>query len=189
MKSISIAAAALALSATAAFAQDNGLTEQEVRAFFAEVSSDAEAAVQAEDWEGIQNWIARHVTDDAAIALRGSLAITGGMVANFEVAMTGTHLERVTGMMMGSQQQMPMDMVEDYSLSTEVRSVNELPNGQASAQVMFHESGRLSPPEDAEHADLPEMVFDALSACAIRLAPNANGPQIVNVMCESITTM
>jgi len=204
---ITPAATVLALAAAAAHAQDadeNGrtLTADEARDFFGEVASDAEEAVRREDWAGIMNWFERHVTEDATIALRGTATMTGGMVASFEVVMDGAHLSRVAGMAMGAggsgqAMSMPMDMIEDYALSTDVQAVNELPNGQVTAAVVFHESGRVAPPEEAtgqeapqaQAREMPELVFDQLSSCMIRLAPGEDEIRIVNVACESTAMM
>lgn len=180
------ALALLVAGAPGAFAQ--GLSASDVETFFDDLDERAEAAVEEEDWQGIQSWIADHISNDAALAMRGTVSVTGGPLASIEVTMRGADVERHANMMLGQNGMTDRIDVESYSLSTTVAGTNDLPNDQASARVMFHESGVIAPMGEATQA-MPEITFERISNCVVRLSPGDDGPQIVNMACEFVAMM
>ena len=186
-------AVALALAAAPVHAQTDAaaLDEAQVRAFFATLVEQSETAVAARDWQGLQAWLAGHVTDTAPVAMWGSVTLTGGPVSTYAIAMDGADLKALAGMAGAMQGMPPMQALSDYALDVQVTTVNPLPDGAASAAATFHETARLTPPEGQEGALPFAGVVETVSTCAFRLAAGAvgGGPQIVNAACESVTMM
>lgn len=187
------ALAALAIAPGAAHAQDAGLTADQVRGYFDDISSKAETAVQNNNWSGIQSWLSENVADTATIAVKGSLIVTGGPAGTYSFVMDGAELKKFGRMSMGHMQMGDSDMLEDYSLDVQVQAANDLPGDQASALVVFSESGRLAPPAHggASEGMMDELFFESISTCVFRLAPSGDEsrPDIVGAACDSNTMM
>lgn len=195
MRKLVIAAAA-ALAAIPAAAQDRALAEGDVRTFITQSVDQAQQMVRAGDWAGIQSWYRDHLAEDARIATKASVVSKDGPTMTFTMAMDARDLHRFGAMMsMGPQQGGKMP-IEEFSLEAEVYDVIELPGGAASAIVMFSESGVLQLPAMAEGAEAAEgepstepVVFHTASTCTLRFAAEGDNAIVIEVAaCDSTTT-
>jgi hypothetical protein len=173
------AAAAAAMIAGTVWAQDQGPGEDAVRAFVDEMVASARQAVSAGDAQAMTAWLEGHLADGAQIAAAGVVSLRGGPVVNYQTSFDGDDLTRLAGIM-GKL------AVEDYAIEAEVRDVRQLPNGEASATVVFHEAGAIAGRGDAETA---RAVFDSSSTCDLRLSGSGEALAIAAASCVSSTTM
>jgi hypothetical protein len=199
MRRLAIAAAA-ALLALPAQAQD-GLSEAQVRDFFNAAVGEAQQMVKSGDWAGMQSWHEKHLADNARLAVKGSVITQEGATFTYTASMDGEALSRF-GHMMGGAGDGGANPIGDYNLTVDVRDVAELPNGTASAMVVFVETGTLAMPgraagaASAEGSDVPaeSSVFHSVSTCSVRLAageaPDAAGVvELEMAACDTITTI
>ena len=211
MRQVAIAAAATLLAAPA-YAQNAQLTEDQVRSFIEQASREAQELVQAGDWSGIQSWHQRHLADDARFAAKGTLLTKAGPTISFAATMDRKSLSRFAHMMMLSPQQVGPKSIEDFTLQAQVQNVMELPGGEASATVVFHEAGTIAVPAPAQPGEgqatqgaqsqggaqgqqgpaIPteRVVFQTTSTCDLRLSTTGGeAVKIAMAACEAITTI
>lgn len=124
---------------------------------------------------------------------------------NLEATMNRDTLDRFAHMLMVSPEQVGPKTIEDFTLKTEVENVTELPGGEASATVIFHEAGTIAVAapgrpgevrarrrEEEERPGIPteRVVFQTTSMCDLRLSPmGEKDVQIKMAACETVTTM
>lgn len=176
-------AAGAALTATAAFAQDSGLTEEDARGFVEPLAQQAEEAVASGDWKGIAHWISEHVAEDAPIALSGSVLASTGPALNFDAVMKGVDLAHYVEMTTGSQQTPFAGSIENYALATQVQSVWPIPGGGVAMSVAFYESGALAAPEGSD-AETATGAFSSATECALRLGGTPDAMVIEMARCH-----
>jgi hypothetical protein len=174
------AAAAAAMIAGTAWAQDQAPGEDAVRAFVDEMVASARQAVSAGDAQAMTAWLEGHLADGAQIAAAGVVSFRGGPVVNYQTSFDGDDLTRLAGIM-GKL------AVEDYAIEADVRDVRQLPNGEASAAVVFHEAGAIAARGDG--AEAARAVFDSSSTCDLRLSGSGEALAIEAASCMSSTTM
>src|SRR5690606_31467540 len=150
--------------------------------------------VQGGDWAGIQSWYEQRLSDTAQIAARATVLTRDGPTMTVSITMDAEDLNRFGGML-GATPPGAQNPIQDFSLEAEVRSVTELPDGGASAVIVFDESGVLSMPMVAEGAADPagetdRVVFQTSSTCNVRLASEGGDSILMErVACDSISTM
>lgn len=167
------------LVAAPAIAQD-ALTGDDARAFLEDVQPQAQQAVDAGEWQGIQSWMAENVADDAQLQFTGEIIATEGPSLTFSGSMEGSDLAAFAGRGMGGPQNGGMDVVTDYYLEVEVMATWELPNGQVAAAVAFYEHGAV-----AEGAGMPVSgAFSSATDCALRMEGAGEDLRIVLANCK-----
>ncbi|EKE45505.1 hypothetical protein OCGS_0595 [Oceaniovalibus guishaninsula JLT2003] len=181
MKKLTLAAALL--GATAAHAQDGGLTTDDVRNFLNPLADDAQQAVENGNWNGVQDWLSQHVADDAPLHFAGDVILSGGPSTTFTSSLTGADLKAFGQAALMGMQSDRQDMVEEYSLEVRVMDTWQLPDGKVSAAVAFYESGSLNAPEGMEDSPLAGP-FSSATTCALRMGGSADSPQIELANCK-----
>jgi hypothetical protein len=201
MRRFALTLAALAVAAAPALAEDDSLSADEARAFFASLGERAEEAVADGDWQGIQDWMTRHVADEANIALTGTLVTTDGPVMTYDSAMRGRDLKRFSALSMATAGPMMAGggALSGYAAHANVGAVRSLPGGTISLEVRFWEHGQLdlsamaaargaeaggtAPPGGAP------VTFESVSDCSFRVARRDGAITIQLAACETDTTM
>jgi hypothetical protein len=179
MKSLTTTAAlALALPA---FAQDGGLSSEDARSFLEGIQPKAEQAVAEGNWQGVQDWMSRHVSDDAPIYIRGNFLLSNGPAMTFTGSMKGADLQKFVSMGMAGPHGNMLDMVEDYTLETRIMDTWQLPGGKVSAAVAFYEYGAFKGGDKMPFAG----PYSAETVCALRMGGNADEIQIELANCET----
>jgi hypothetical protein len=193
MKRMTMAAIAALLTTSWAQAQESGLSEEEVRAFFDDMQEQMEQAVAAGEWKGIQSWMGAHLADGASLAFQGGINMRNGPVVSYAITFTGAALQHGHGMNMIGLQRM-IEALEDYALAVEVEEVTELPNGESSAEVSFRETGSFVPPEAGESTSTEGTArgaptFVSISDCNLRLSGSGDDARIELASCTTTTTL
>lgn len=144
-RTIAILALSVAVGAAApAAAQDAALTEEKVRGFFEPLAEQAESAVDRGDWSGIMDWYREHLAPGATIAIDGSVVTRHGAALSYQATFDRRDLGRFMRMALVGHRR-GLGAIEDYTLAIDVRDVTILPNGEASAHVVFTETGLMRP--------------------------------------------
>ena len=186
-KHLTLAALCLATAPMAAMAQDapSSLTTEQARSIFTDLAGQAETAVAEGDWQGILDWLDRHVADDAPVTIEGSMLLSSGAAIDYDMAMRGAELTAVAGMSMGSTADL-LESVRNFSLRTNVLSTWEIPGGKAGIVVSFYELGELALPEGQSGPEGETAVpFSSETTCAMRLSGSAEDFAIDMASCEA----
>lgn len=173
MRTLLIAAAATLLAAPAT-AQES-LTEDSVESFVAEAVEEAQQLVDDGDWAGIQSWYEKRLSETAQIAARATMLVKGGPTMTFSIAMNAADAQGATGMMGHAHGQ--QNPIEDFNLEADVLSVTELPDGGASAVVVFNESGAIAMPANPDAAAQSQST-DAPDEAATSAAAEQGGDSV-----------
>ena len=135
-----------------------------------------------------------------------------GPTMSFAATMDRRSLGRFAHMMLLSPQQVGPKSIEDFTLQSEVQNVMELPGGEASATVVFHEAGTIAVPAPAQQGEIQarqaaqsqagargqegpaipteRVVFQTTSTCDLRLSTTGGeAVKIEMAACEAITTI
>ena len=138
---MSSAMAALLVFAAPAHAQQQDITEEEVRSYLEEVRDEAMELVRNEEFQRIDEVTRRHIADGAVFAVTGEM-----MKDDQRKSFMATTLERedlvamkhrAVGMMHGID-------IEDYTLEVEVGEVRAHGPGAATVQATWTDSGAVS---------------------------------------------
>lgn len=171
--------AAIAFALPAA-AQDGGLTAEDARTFLEDVQPQAEQAVEQGDWEGVQNWLAQNIADDAPIYLTGNVLASEGPSIDFTSSMTGADLTRFAAMGMSGPSGNVTDVIDEYTLEVRIMDTWQLPDGKVAAAVAFYEHGAFKEGEGMPFSG----PFSSATECALRMGGSADDIMIELAHCE-----
>lgn len=179
---IAAAAAAAGILATPALGQET-LSEDEVRAFFDQTVAEAGKAAETGDWQGASDWIQRHFAADGSFLVEGTLMTGGGPVFTYSASLDGENIQRFAALATAGPMRMAAaGALKDYVLVTDVRYVDALPNGEATAEVAFRETALIDPTllqavaPGGDDAATMAIAVQSNSTCEFRLARSADGP-------------
>ena len=173
------AAAALAVALPAA-AQESGLTSEDARGFLEAIQPTAEQAVEQGDWQGVQNWLSRHVADDAPVYMEGKVLSSNGPALSYSASMTGLDLQKFASMGMSGPQANMLDMIEGYTIRTRIMDTWQLPGGKVSAAIAFYEYGAFRAGDQVPFSG----PFSSEAVCALRMGGSADDVTIELANCE-----
>jgi hypothetical protein len=147
MKNVSVlgvtsALAALLVFSAPAHAQQQEITEGDVRAYFEQLQQEAMDIVRKKEFERIDEVINRHIAEGAAFAVTGEMMKEGRrktfMAATLEREDVMAMKHRAVGMMQGIT-------IEDYTLDVAVSEVRAHGPGAATVKATWTDSGAIRP--------------------------------------------
>ena len=144
---MSSAMAALLVFAAPAHAQQQELTEEEVRSYLEQLQEEATEIVRGKEFQRIDEVTDRHIAEGAVFAVTGEMMKNDRrktfMAATLEREDVMALKHKAVGMMQGID-------IEDYTLDVEVSEVRAHGPGAATVKATWTDGGAISPAADGK---------------------------------------
>ncbi|WP_420393260.1 hypothetical protein [Acuticoccus sp.] len=166
---------------TAPTAAQDAVTEDDARGFFDGPAEDANELVRDGTYQGAVAWLEGRLAPEASFAIAGSVHTARGLAVTYQAALGR---EQLTGLAATSTSPLAVGtQIWDFTLTSDVRRVTPLPDGEAAAVVTLTETGTLS----TAGAAALSATFHSVADCTMRLG-RANGSVVIEVAaCEQVT--
>lgn len=156
--------AALLALAVPAQAEQHGLTEQEVRAYFDQIEQEATEMVRSDEIERMVEWIEQNIAEGAEFQVSMNILLGEERKGFASLTLDKDDMRQMGGLMAGAFRQLP---IEDYELDIEVAEVTPVGQDAATVRATWTESFAISVPqgEGAEAANGQRLSAEAVVDC------------------------